>query len=349
MIQSARAPLLVIGGSGFVGRRLVPALRAAHPSVRVMVRHPEAAGHLLPPSTEMRVGDLLEPASLDRALDGVGTVYYLAHSMARTREVEDFASVDRRAATNLVEAASRAGVERIIYVGGLGGDAAGRSRHLDSRSEVGRILAGGRPKLTTLRAAIIVGAGGASFEMVVQLVENLPVLLCPSWIRTRCQPIDVRDLVAYLVGCLEVPETMGRSFDVGGIEVLPYYALLNRIGERLGRLSRIVVLPVLTPGLSAHWVGLITDVPAPMARVLVDGMRTEVVCRENRIRELVPISLHSLEAALDDALSARSLRPLLFRRLGAAILGTRSPEKAVLDISVHLRPSGRGSSRQIDT
>jgi uncharacterized protein YbjT (DUF2867 family) len=335
MIQSARAPLLVIGGSGFVGRRLVPALRAAHPSVRVMVRHPEAAGHLLPPSTEMRVGDLLEPASLDRALDGVGTVYYLAHSMARTREVEDFASVDRRAATNLVEAASRAGVERIIY--------------LDSRSEVGRILAGGRPKLTTLRAAIIVGAGGASFEMVVQLVENLPVLLCPSWIRTRCQPIDVRDLVAYLVGCLEVPETMGRSFDVGGIEVLPYYALLNRIGERLGRLSRIVVLPVLTPGLSAHWVGLITDVPAPMARVLVDGMRTEVVCRENRIRELVPISLHSLEAALDDALSARSLRPLLFRRLGAAILGTRSPEKAVLDISVHLRPSGRGSSRQIDT
>ncbi|HTT25627.1 MAG TPA: NAD(P)H-binding protein [Thermoplasmata archaeon] len=329
--------VLVVGGTGFVGRRLVPVLIRENRSVRVLARRPEAARRLLPPSTEVVPGDLLDPASLGEALEGVEVVYYLVHSMARRDAGEDFAAVDRRAAANLVEAASRSGVRRIIYVGGLGGDAPVRSRHLESRREVGGILAGGRPKLTTFRAAIIVGAGGSSFEMVVQLVEHLPLLLCPSWVRTRCQPIDIRDLVEYLAGCLEVPETIGGSFDVGGPEVLPYYAFLNRIGARLGRLSRIVVLPVLTPRLSAHWVGLITDVPSPVARDLVEGMRTEVVCRENRIRELLPVPLHSLESALDDAFSGRPLRPLWIRRWGALILGTRSAERAVLDVPGRLR------------
>jgi uncharacterized protein YbjT (DUF2867 family) len=330
--------VLVVGGTGFVGRRLVPALLDVQRSVRVLARRPEAASRLLPSSAEVVEGDLLEPFSLGPALEGVEAVYYLVHSMARSDGPEDFAALDRRAAKNLVEAASRAGVPRMIYVGGLGGDVPGRSPHLDSRREVGEILASGGPKLTTLRAAILLGAGGSSFEMVVQLVENLPVLLCPKWIRTRCQPIDVRDLVAYLVGCLDVPETAGQSFDVGGPEVLPYYALLNRIGGRIGRLSRIVVLPVLTPGLSAHWVGLITDVPSPIARDLVEGMRTEVVCRETRIRELVPIPLHSLEAALDDALSHRPLRPIWLRRAGAALLGTSTTRHAVVDLSQWLRP-----------
>ena len=333
MMSFGSAEILVVGGSGFVGRRLVAALVGTDRSVRVLARDPAAARPLLPDRVGVVRGDLLRPETLEAALQGVRTVYYLVHSMGGRGPREGFVAQDRRAATNLVAAASRAGVGRIIYVGGLGGGSTVRSRHLDSRQEVEAILGRGDSKLTALHAAIVIGAGGSSFEMIVQLVERLPVLLCPSWIRTRCQPIDVRDLVAYLVGCLDAAGTVARSFDVGGPEVVPYYTLLNRIGARLGRLSRVLVLPVLTPSLSAHWVGFITDVPAPVARDLVEGMRTEVVCRENAIRQFVPVPLHTLEAAIDDALADRPLRPTRMRRLGARLFGTDSADRAVVDPS----------------
>ena len=341
MIPVAPRKVLVVGGSGFVGRRLVTALVAGHRPVRVLARDPGSARAVLPPGTDVVAGDLLRPESLGDSLSGVRTVCYLVHSMGGAGSREGFEARDRRAAENLVDAASRAGVERILYVGGLGDESPLRSPHLDSRREVGRILARGTPKLTTLRAAIVVGAGGSSFEMVVQLVEHLPVLLCPSWIRTRCQPIDVRDLVAYLIGCLDAPETEGHAFDVGGPEVLPYFELVGRIGRRLGRYSRVIALPILTPGLSSHWVGLITDVPSSVARDLVEGMRSEVVCRESSIRALVPVPLHPLDEAIDDALAARPLRPLPLRQLGAAVLGTRSADRAVVDVARLLRGGRR--------
>lgn len=301
--------------------------------VQVLVRDLNAAQQVLPAGTSLIQGDLLRGETLEKALDGVRDVYYLVHSMGGSGPPTHFWASDRLAAQNVATRASEAGVERIIYVGGLGDDHAARSPHLDSRREVGRILGQGASRLTTLRAAIIVGAGGSSFEMVVQLVERLPILLCPEWIRTRCQPIDLRDLVAYLIACREVPETAGRSFDVGGPEVVPYYDLLNRVGRRLGRYSRIVVLPVLTPSLSSHWVGLVTDVPSTVARVLVDGMRTEVVCREQAIRSLIPLPLHSIDSAIGYALRDRPLRPNLLRRVGCAMLGTRSASRAILDLS----------------
>ena len=341
MTTPARREALVVGGSGFVGRRLVAGLVAAQRPVLVLSRDPVSARRVLPAGAQIVSGDLLRPETLVDLLSGVRAVFYLVHSMGGAGSPEGFEARDRRAAENLVDAASRAGVERIIYVGGLGDESPFRSPHLDSRREVGRILARGAPKLTTLRAAIVVGAGGSSFEMVVQLVERLPVLLCPSWIRTRCQPIDVRDLVAYLIGCLDAPETAGRTFDVGGPEALPYFELIGRIGRRLGRYSRVIALPILTPGLSSHWVGLITSVPASVARDLVEGMRSEVVCREDSIRALVPVPLHSLDEAIDDALEDRPLHPLPLRQLGAAIFGTPSADRAVVDVAQLFRAGRR--------
>jgi len=266
-------------------------------------------------------GDLLDPSELTEAFEGVGTVYYPVHSMASRDRSMDFAHLDRQIARNTVRAATRAGVERIIYVGGLGQGSIASSPHLESRQEVEEILASGSSSLTTLRAAIILGAGGASFEMMVQLVERLPAMICPQWIRTRCQPIALDDLVEYLVGCLFEPQTSGHGFDVGGPEILPYYEMLHRIGDRLGDRSWIISTPLLTPRLSSHWVGFITTVPAPMARLLVDGMGTEVTCRENEIRKLIDVRLHSFEEALDRAFADRPLHPLSMRQHLARVPG----------------------------
>ncbi len=331
--RTSDAGILVVGATGFVGRALTERLVREGHRVRGLVRAPGRAPPNPPAGTEWAVGDLLEPATLSPALRGIQTVYYLAHAMGSSDRTGAFAVRDRTAATNLLRAADEAGVERIVYVGGLGDEASGRSPHLESRREVARILASGRPRLTTFRAAIVVGAGGASFEMLVQLVERLPAMLCPRWIRTRCQPIALSDLVTYLVRSLALPETIGRTFDVGGPDVLPYYELLNRVGDRLGRRSRLVILPWLTPGLSAHWVGFITDVPANVARFLVEGMATEVVCRENEVRRWIPLKLLSFEEALDRALTHRPLRPLGLRQAVARAVGAKPHLVATVDLT----------------
>ncbi len=331
--RSSDVGILIVGATGFVGRALTERLVGEGHRVRALVRAVGRVPREPPAGAEWVVGDLLEPATLTPALRGIQTVYYLAHAMGSSDRTGSFAVRDRTAATNLVRAAGEAGVERIVYVGGLGDEAPGRSPHLESRREVARILASGRPRLTTFRAAIVVGAGGASFEMLVQLVERLPAMLCPRWIRTRCQPIAVGDLVTYLVRSLAEPQTIGRSFDVGGPDVLPYYDLLNRVGDRLGRRSRLVILPWLTPGLSAHWVGFITDVPANVARFLVEGMATEVVCHENEIRRWIPLRLLSFDEALDRALTHRPLRPLGLRQALARGFGTKPLHVATVDLT----------------
>lgn len=239
---------------------------------------------------------------LEDAFSGVGVVFYLVHSMGRGAGGLDFAETDRRAARHVVRAAERAGARRIVYAGGLGDDAPGTSRHLESRREVGRILRAGATPVTELRAGIVLGSGGSSFEMMVQLVEHLPVMICPLWIDRRCQPIALRDLVEYLALIAEQEQAAGRSYDVGGPDVLPYSEMLLRIGTRVGRQPCLVVVPYFTPSLSSHWVGYVTTVPAALARPLIDGMYVDSVCRESTIRQLLPTPLTSFDRALEEAL-----------------------------------------------
>jgi uncharacterized protein YbjT (DUF2867 family) len=261
---------------------------------------------------EVVTGDLLDAASLPAALAGMDAAYYLVHSMGgrSIAEIASFAERDRRAATNFLAAAESAGLARIVYLGGLGETGDKLSHHLASRLEVARILQSGpRVATTALRAAVIIGAGGASFELLRYLVERLPVMTVPRWINTRCQPIAVEDVVAYLVGCLRAPATAGLSLDIGGPEVVTYLEMM-RIYARVRGLRRLIIpVPVLTPRLSAHWINLVTPVPAGVVYPLVEGLRNEVICRENRIRELVPIPLTPMEAAICSALAEAKAGP----------------------------------------
>lgn len=300
------APILVCGATGFVGSVLVRRLLHDGHLLRVLARRPAAARQVLPSGIPIVEGDAVAGTGLAAALEGVSVAYYLIHSMGARSAHRDFAEADRLAAANFSDAARRAGVERIIYLGGLGDEAPHPSQHLASRREVGRILRSGTASVTQLRAGIVIGPGGASFEMMVQLVERLPVMICPRWIDRRCQPIALGDLVEYLVGCLREPATRDGTYDVGGAEVLPYSEFLMRIGRRLGRPPCLVILPRFTPGLSAHWVGYITDVPPDLARPIIDGMYVDAVCRDDRIRRLLPFPLRGVDAATDEALAARA-------------------------------------------
>ena len=290
--------IAVAGASGFIGRHLVPTLRDQGHHVRALSRHPSA---LAVAGVEARFADVLDPKSLPDALKDVDTAYYLVHSMEESSS-GSFAERDRHAADNFVRAADRMGVSRILYLGGLGETGQGLSEHLTSRAEVGRILQSGTVSTTVLRAAIILGPGGASWDMLRQLVERLPIMVTPRWVETRCQPIALRDVLRYLVGCLATAETAGGSFDIGGPDVLTYRQMMRTLAEVLGKRLWIVDVPVLTPRLSSYWVDLVTTVPASVARPLVNGLRNEVVCRENRIRELIPVPLTPYREAVTRAL-----------------------------------------------
>ena len=292
--------VLVTGATGFVGRRLVPALVDAGHEVTALVRD---AGRYDPPSgVRVVVGDLLEPESFEAALD-VDAAYYLVHSMTAR---DDFEARDRRAARHFADAASAAGVGRVIYLGGLGEERDHLSSHLQSRREVERVLATGTYALTTLRAAIVVGPGSAGFEMVVQLASRLPVMVTPRWVRTPCQPIAVGDLLAYLVGVLDVPDTAGGTYEVGGTEVLTYAEMIRRTGRHLGHEPIILAVPVLTPRLSAYWVGLMTDVPWSVARPLIEGLKTPVVVTDDRLSRLVAVEPTPFDEAVRRAITERS-------------------------------------------
>ena len=254
-------------------------------------------------------GDAVEGTGLDAALEGISVAYYLIHSMGRRSGSLGFSELDQRAASNFADAAQRAGVDRVIYLGGLGDDAPASSSHLASRREVGRILRSGRADVTQLRAGIVVGPGGASFEMMVQLVERLPLMICPRWIDRRCQPISLADLVEYLVGCRREGRTRGETYDIGGPDVLRYSEMLMRVGRLVHRPPCLVILPRFTPGLSAHWVGYITEVSSEIARPIIDGMYVDAICRDDRIRQILPMPLQGFDRAASDALAARARGP----------------------------------------
>lgn len=306
-MSTRQEKILLTGPTGFIGGRLLHALDDAGYSVRCLVRISETLtikGAPLKQKPGIVYADLLEPDTLSQAMEGMDVAYYLVHSMGgrSIRETMAFAERDRRAATNFLRAAEQAGVKRIIYLGGLGETGDKLSKHLASRQEVARILQSGRVKTTALRAAVIIGAGGASFELVRYLAERLPVMMCPRWINTLSQPIAVQNVIAYLVGCLDRPETAGLTLDVGGPDIVSY-ADLMRIYTRVRGLRRFLfTVPVLTPRLSAYWINFITPVPAGIVFPLVEGMKNEVICRENRIRELIPVKLMGMEEAICTAL-----------------------------------------------
>ena len=277
--------VLVTGATGYIGGRLVPRLLAAKHSVRVLARDSgRLTGRFL--GVDVAEGDLFDRASIRAALEGIDVAYYLVHSMTRSRG--DFAENDRKAAAIFSEAAADAGVKRIIYLGGLGVEGKALSHHLRSRHETGEKLRSAGVSVTEFRAAMIVGSGSASFEMMRYLTERLPVMIAPRWVDTPCQPISVRDVLAYLVTELERPSSGHEIFEIGGSDVLSYKEMMMRYA-RIRHLRRsLVVVPFFTPRLSSGWIHLVTPIPASIARPLVDGLRNPVVVRDPRARSIFP-------------------------------------------------------------
>jgi len=302
--------ILVTGASGYVGGRLVPALLKRGYRVRALARRPEKlacrpwASH---PDVEIVAADLLDLPALTAALDGGTVVYYLVHGMLA--QGKRYADADAWAARNMVTAAARNHIRRIIYLGGLGDpEAPGISPHLRSRHRVGQVLKGGPAAVTILNAAMILGSGSASFEILRYLTERLPVMITPRWVHTPSQPIAIGNVIDYLVGCLETAATAGETYDIGGPTTITYEALFQIYARHAGLPSRrIVPVPVLTPHLSALWIHLVTPVPSDIAVPLTQGLGVPTICRETRIRDLLPIPLTPYDTAIARALERQRL------------------------------------------
>ncbi len=290
--------VLVAGATGFVGRRLCRALVDAGHEVVAMTRHPDDYSG---PGVPVH-GDVHAPDSLPSALGKADAAYYLVHSL----DAPDFERRDAAAAKAFGEAAGDAGVRRIVYLGGLGDDSDALSAHLRSRRAVEGLLDAGGVPVVTLRAGIIVGHGGISWELTRQLVEHLPAMVTPRWVSTRTQPIAIDDVVRYLVAALTLPLQGSRAFDVGGSEVLEYVTMLRRVATIERRLLLVLPVPLLSPRLSSWWLSLVTDVDATTGRALVDSMTNEVVVRNDAIRALVPFEPMSYDQAVRQALRERA-------------------------------------------
>jgi uncharacterized protein YbjT (DUF2867 family) len=306
--------ILVTGATGYIGSRLAWRLLSGGGSVRAMARDPRRLEALSIAGAECVAGDALEPASLAPALRGVDVAYYLIHSMGTGT---DFAARDREAAGNFAAACAAAGVRRIVYLGGLGQSTASLSKHLASRQETGDVLRTGSVPVTELRAAIIVGAGSASFEIIRDLARKLPVMICPRWVRSRCEPIALDQVLDYLVGVLDEPRTTGQVLEIGGGEVLTYQEMMRECAAALGKRVRIITVPVLTPRLSSYWLNLVTSVPMSIARPLVEGLRNDVVTTDHRIRAWIHVAPMTFRQAVDRALAEDGAGPLASRWTGA--------------------------------
>ena len=306
--------VLIVGATGFVGRRLIRELVKRNIKLRLLVRDLAKAAPLIIKGADIEVvqGDLAANAGLAEALRGIHTAYYLVHSMGGKTlfKNKEYAEKDRTAARNFVAAAEAEGLKRVFYLGGLGETKDNLSEHLQSRAEIAEIISSGTPAATVLRSAIIIGAGGASYEMLRYLVERLPVMITPKWVETRIQPIAIKDVLAYLVGCLQNAETAGKEFDIGGNEIFTYAGMMQKYAAARGLAKRFIIrVPVLTPILSSYWVDLVTPVPSGIAHPLIEGLRNEVVCKDNSIDQYVRITKTPFKEAVLTAFSEETDGP----------------------------------------
>jgi uncharacterized protein YbjT (DUF2867 family) len=299
--------ILVSGASGFIGRRLVRKLLVSPGTTNWSIRCMTRKAHSLSSyfqndrdNLEFVQADVQNYPELVKALTGVDVAYYLIHSMeGSSKEWKKFAERDRVAAENFARAVNEAGVSRVIYLGGLTyAPEQELSNHLRSRTEVGEVLKKSNAAVTIFRAAVILGQGGGSFQMLQYLVERLPLMVCPKWVLTKSQPIAVDDVVEYLVRSIETNETKSKTFDIGGPEILTYLDMMQRYGKILKKSIKIIIIPFLTPRLSSYWVDLITPVKASLARPLIDSLKHEAIVKDNTIADIIPLRLKSFENSI---------------------------------------------------
>ncbi len=284
--SSHNQTVLVTGATGYIGGRLVPRLLDGGYHVRCLVRDPSRLqGRHWQTAVEVIQGDVLEPDSLQPAMQGVDAAYYLVHSMSGG---QGFQERDLQAASNFGSAAQQAGVKRIIYVGGLADETADLSKHLQSRQQTGNALRAAGVPVTEFRAAVIVGSGSLSFEMIRYLTERVPVMIAPRWVYTRTQPISIREVLEYLTAALTTPASSGKIIEIGGADVITYGDMMMIYAELRGLKRWMVPVPVLTPRLSSYWVNLVTPIPAAIARPLIAGLRNENIVREPSAHQLFP-------------------------------------------------------------
>ncbi len=294
--------VLVLGASGYVGKRLVPYLKARGHSVRCFVRNPEG---VVFDGAEIYKGDALDIDSLMKAFDGVEKVVYLVHSMGSADQ--NFEKTDIRIATNVAEVARHYTIKQIVYLGALGERSDSQTAHLRSRHRVGDILRSSEVPVTELRAAVIVGSGSASFEMIKHLVQKLPMMICPKWVQVRTQPIAIADVLDYIASSLTLPDALAKVIDIGGPDVLSYRQMLLNVSNILGLKRLIIPVPVLTPWLSSHWVNLVTPIEASLARALIESVRSETVCSNDLAQRIFHISPMSFKQAVQSALEGDDL------------------------------------------
>lgn len=299
--ETADQPIVLLtGGSGYVGGRLIPRLEQQGVRLRCLARNPDKLRAQVQASSEVVQGDVLDPPSLDRALHGVHTAYYLVHLMSGSK---DFEREDRQAALNFAVAAKRAGVRRIIYLGGLGDDADPKlSPHLRSRHEVGKILRDSGVETIEFRASVVIGAGSLSFDLMKSLTDRLPVMLCPRWLTTPTQPIAVDDVLAYLLAAMDLPPGESRIFEIGGTDVSTYGDLIREYARQRGLRRWLISVPVLTPYLSSLWLAIVTPASFEVGRHLIEGLKNPTVVRDRSALDVFPIRPMGVRDAIERAL-----------------------------------------------
>ena len=292
--------VLLTGATGYIGSRLLPLLEQRDVRVRCLARKPESLRPHVAETTEVIKGDVLERPTLDEALSGVTTAYYLVHLMASSA---NFEKKDREAAENFGAAAKEAGVQRIIYMGGLGEEADPKlSPHLRSRHEVGRILRDSGVETIEFRASVVVGNGSLSFDLIRSLTNRLPVMICPSWLATPTQPIAVNDVLAYLLAALDLPPGDSRIFEVGSSDVVTYGQLIQEYARQQGLRRWLISVPLLTPYLSSLWLGLVTPASAEVGRHLIEGLKNPTIVRDKSAMEVFSIRPVGIKEAMKQAL-----------------------------------------------
>ncbi len=360
--RASNPPILVTGATGYIGGRLVPRLLEMGHRVRCLARDPaRLQGRPWQNAVEIVAGDVFQPESLARAMEGVQAAYYLVHSLAGGA---DFHERDMTAARNFGAAARAAGIERILFLGGLAEASPGLSEHLRSRQQSGDALREAGVPVTEFRAGVIVGSGSLSFEMIRYLTERVPVMICPRWVFTRTQPIGIREVLEYLTAALGVPESAGRIIEIGGSEVVTYGDMMTMYAEVRGLKRWMIQVPVLTPRLSSYWVNLVTPIPAVIARPLIEGLRNENIVHDSSARALFPdvqpvsyrvsvaralakLEASDVETAWSDALSTSQgdVPPLTLTVQEGMVLERRQQVVPASPAALHAVYSGIGGKR----